>query len=142
VNRRSYLPILAALAGFFIIGTRAAAAFDLTLPPVKESEAYRKFLKRPKNELSKLLYLIDRYKDTKIKVIYDGFHYDAAHTARVTKKFLFGNYKNESALHWINAYCHRTDPRGNLILVKTPDGDVREARDLLLAELEILEKAV
>lgn len=116
------------------------AGFQVSLPPVKESQAYQMFVKRPLSELSRLIYLIDRFKDADVKVIYEGDHYEAEYAARVAKKFLLKNYRKESAEYWIKTYCHRAEKSGKFILFEAPDGSFRSARDVLLDELKVLEK--
>lgn len=131
---------LITVLGWMLAGGTALAEFQVSLPPVKESQAYQMFAKRPASELSKLLYLIDRFKDADVKVIYEGDHYEAAYAAGVAKKFLLKNYHKESAEHWVKTYCHRAEKSGKFILFEAPDGTFRSARDVLMDELKVIEQ--
>ena len=42
------------------------------LVPAKDSPAFKHYKQRSKNEISKLLYLLERFHNTEFKVIYDG----------------------------------------------------------------------
>src|SRR5437868_6872523 len=83
----------AVLAGFlsslpagFAMGEVLAAAgpapIEKPLPPgfvpLKDSVAFQQYQRRPKSDLSKLLFLIDRFSQTDIEIIYEGFHLQAA----------------------------------------------------------------
>ena len=108
--------------------------------PLGESMAYRQYQRRPKNELSKLLFLIDRFAQSKVEIIYDGFHFPAAKAAGMARWFLSRNYKKQTAEEWIFQWCNTTVPRGKIILVKLPDGSTELGREVLLGELAALER--
>jgi hypothetical protein len=115
-------------------------AFNYELSPLEESSAYRQFSRRPSSELTKLLYLIDRFKDTQVIVVYDGANYEAREAARIAKKFLMSNYKKETAEFWVRKYCFRSESANRWILFKAPDGSAGKAGEILLAELELLHR--
>lgn len=125
-----------------LIGLHAGAvfAFNYQLPPLEDSPAYRQFSRRPPSELTKLLYLIDRFRDTQVTVVYNGSNYDAREAARIAKKFLMSNYKKETAEFWVRKYCFRSEPANRWILFKAPDGSVAKAGEILLAELQRLDR--
>lgn len=107
---------------------------------LEESAAYRQYLHRPQNDLSKLIFLIDRFAQARVEIIYDGFHFPAPQAAGVARWFLARNYKKQTPEEWIYQWCNQTVPRGNLVLVKMPDGSVELGRQVLLDELAALER--
>ena len=117
----------------------SAYAFDISLPPPQQSQAYQQFVKQPKSELSKLIYLLNRLKGATGEVIYDGHHYEAGEAVRITKDYLLKNYHKETADYWIKRYCYKSEA-GQVILVKAPDGESRPVSDVVLEELTVLEK--
>lgn len=123
-----------------VISTAFSGTSSSWLPPIRESGAYQQFAKRTYSELSKLLYLIDRYKDTAILVIYDGAPYDTAICLRVVRWFLPRYYHNERAEEWVKRYCSTSILFGNPIFVKLPDGTRVLATNFLLEELRTLKE--
>jgi hypothetical protein len=117
-----------------------ASAHPLDLPPIRESAAYRNFKKRRPSEISRLVYLIDRYKGAPLRVIYDGAPYDNEIAVRVARWFLPRYYNDEKAEAWILRYCSTTFLLDNPIYVEFPDGRRRLAREVLLEELDELAK--
>ena len=110
-----------------------------SLPLMKESDAYKEYLKRPQSELSKVLFLIDRFKNTEFKVIYGGDEYDSNFGVTMARQFLILNYKNETADRWVKTHTYLSEPEGQIIYLKYPKGDRRPARDVLLEELRDLD---
>jgi hypothetical protein len=108
------------------------------VPVPENNPAYQNYLKRPKCELSKLMYLADRIKDSRTyKVIYKDREYEAALMAPIVRRYVAKNYKNESAQDWIKAHAYKTRD-GRFIYVKYPGGRLRVLRDVLLEELKQL----
>ncbi|MBI3314128.1 MAG: hypothetical protein HYZ83_07835 [Candidatus Omnitrophica bacterium] len=107
--------------------------------PTKDSQAYTEFIKRPVSEHSKLLYLIDRFGDADVQIVYDGHYFSAPFAARVARWFISRNYKKEPAQKWIMRWCNTTIARGNLIWVKLPNEKFRLAREVLVEELKSLD---
>ncbi len=107
--------------------------------PPTQSQAYKQFSGRPYSELSKIIYLIDRFGDTEVEILYDGHYYKARFVKQVARWFLFHRYKKETAEQWIQVWCHKSAFSGNLIWVKLPDKSMRPAREVLLAELKALD---
>ncbi len=132
--------VLAALLFFFSSSLALAEPLFFPLPPLQQSEAFLQFERRPVSELSKLYYLINRFKTCNIIINYDGGHYKANWAAPYVTAFLMLHYrKDETARRWVMNYCHRT-PSRKLIWAICPDGTKRPASEVLLHELEILEK--
>lgn len=118
-----------------------ASTHPLDLPPIHESMAYRNFKRRRPSEISRLVYLIDRYKGADLRVIYDGAPYENEVAVRVARWFLPRYYNNEKAEAWIVRYCSTTFPLDNPIYFEFPDGRRKLAREMLLEELAALAKA-
>lgn len=133
------------MSGLFLSGMlfsgAAEAAVGKGVPAIKDSKAYQQFLMRSPSELSKLIFLVDRFKESQVKIVYDDTPYEAAEAARHVMKFLSSNYKGEKAELWINKYATRSDPGRKLILARFKDGKVRKAKEVLLEELKDLEAA-
>ncbi|MCB9799989.1 MAG: hypothetical protein H6757_04445 [Candidatus Omnitrophica bacterium] len=107
---------------------------------IEESQAYQQFLLHEKSELSKLIYLIDRFEHADVVIIYDGFRIPAQKAAPFARWFLSHNYRNQTAKEWVLQWCSRTVPRNRLIKVSLPDGNVKLARDILMDELKWLDE--
>jgi hypothetical protein len=116
-------------------------AVDELVPPAHQSDAFRQFTTRPYSELSKILYLIDRFGSTDVEILYDGHYYHARFAKQVARWFLFHHYRKETAEQWIWRWCNKTVVTNNLIWVRFQDGTSRLAREVLLEELGALEKA-
>lgn len=124
-----------------LTGADAWAAGSDFLPPVRESEAYRLYKKRPPSELSRIIYLIDRCKGTELQVLYDGSFYTAEIAVPIARWFLSVYYRRQTAEQWVKQYCTSTIPYGNPIRVKLPDNTFRLSRDFLLEDLAALKTA-
>lgn len=111
------------------------------LPPFRESEAYHRYQGRSPSELSKLLYLMDRFRNTQFQVIYEGTTYDSNQAVDYARRYLASHYHQEKAERWIKDHAYRSGPGGRVIYMKYPDGKKRPARDVLLDELKALEQA-
>jgi hypothetical protein len=137
------------MRGIFLLGlclvSLAAASFSgpdsASLAPIQESEAYKKFSRRPQSDMSKLIYLIDRFEPSGAVVEYDGFSFNAPIAALAARTFLARNYKNESVEQWIQKWC-TTSIGGQRIFARFPDGSYKQSRDILLEESEALDEVL
>lgn len=120
---------------------RQAKSCSEQFGPLRESKAFQQFRTRPVTDLSKLFYLIDRFSGTPIEIVFNGHYYKTAFVAQLAKFFLAQNYKKETPKQWIMKWCN-VSPQGTLIWVKFPDNSFKLSRDVLLSELEELEKAL
>ena len=132
------MPKIAVLLFSLFALNASAFAFETALPPLSESPAFQQFSKQPKSELSKLIFLLNRFKESRVTVFYDKHQYTAAEASKIAKDYLVRHYHKEPAEYWIRNYLHKT-PKGNEILVKGTDADIRHALDLALQELKTLE---
>ncbi len=119
---------------------QAQTRFNPEIDPLEQSRAYKLFLTRPQNELSKLVFLIDRFKDSKIKIIYDGIEYSPPFVAKLARWFLPSHYHDEKAEKWIMVWCNKSYSERRLVWVKDPNENVKLAREVLLGELKVLEE--
>ena len=118
----------------------APPPFDPALSPLEDAKAYKMFLMRPYSELSKIVFLIDRFKESKVKVVYDDIYFDAAFAARVAKWFLSQHYRKENAREWIMLYCNQSLVDHKLIWVADEKGGFKLSREVLLSALQELEE--
>lgn len=131
--------IMALIVPAAFAGERDAEVFLTQLPSIEKTRAFEQYRSRPENELSKMLYLIDRFGETNAEVIYAGKTFKTGMVARIARWFIKTHYKDEQARGWINQWCYRTIPSGELVWVKGKDGSYFSARDILLADLGRLE---
>jgi len=133
---------LGLLSSVFLLSTvSGAAAFDAGLPPQTESIAYEQFAERPFNDLSVLIYLIDRFKESRLEIIYDGHYFPAPMASLVAKWFLGVQYRGETPREWILKWCTRTVPKGTVIWVRDEKGNFKHSHDILYEELKQLHEA-
>ncbi len=119
--------------------------FDVSKDPANdastsEQSAYEKFLKRSKSELSKLIYLIDKHRQEEFYVVHDGVEYESNWALMQARRYLAENYRKEDASEWIKAHAYRSMYGGHIIYWKTSKANVRPLRDVLLEDLEELNK--
>ena len=120
----------------------SASALDpLTfgLLPLEQSKAFQQYLTRPETEYSKIIFLIDRFGEAPIEIVYDGNYFNAVFSSKVARWFLGRNYRKETAREWILKWCNVAIFSGNLIWVKLPNGTFVLSREVLLDELKSLE---
>ena len=120
-------------------GERTPESFLARFPAIEHTKAFEQYRSRPENELSKMLYLIDRFGETDVEILYDGKTFKTGMVARMARWFIKTHYKNEAAQTWIQQWCYRTIPSGVVVWVKGKDGSYYPAREVLLEELFRLE---
>lgn len=127
---------------FLLITVLAGSPLELAvadLTPASESEAYERFKRRKsKTELSKLLYLMDRFKVADFKVRYAGSWYDATWAMKQARSYLKRYYDGEDSSEFVHKHAYRPRFGDGIVYLKLADGEVRLLRDALLEELEIL----
>ena len=126
--------------GFFSGFEHWTIASEDILPPFRESEAYQRYIHRPRTEFTKLLYLVDRFHNADLEILYEGRPYRLSNftTAQVILHIL-KHYRMETAEAWIGLNTYRSSPGGRIIQVRYPGGKLRPARDVLLEELKTLQ---
>jgi hypothetical protein len=121
-----------------LILTSGIAFAQISINPIEQTPAYQNYLKRPRCEFSKLLYLVDRIKSAEdYKVIYNDREYEPGKMICIVRLYVTKSYKNEKAEKWVQTHAYRTQ-HGRLIYVREPSGKTRILKDLLLDELKVL----
>lgn len=115
-----------------------AAAEEYALAPHTESFAYKQYQLRPKSELSKLYYLMDRYNGSDFKVLYDGAEYDSGAALKYAKSYIAKHYRKQPARAWVTENAYRSGS-GSAIYLKSPEGKTTLLRDALIEELKTIE---
>lgn len=147
MKHRSKIAILL----FFILGSSflsshlsllhaAPPVFNAQLGPAEDSKAYQKFCLRPFNELSKIVYLIDRLKESRVQVVYDDIFFNPIFVAKVAKWFLSQRYQGQKAQEFVLLYCNASLIEKKLIWVKDEKEVFKLSREILLEELKKLEE--
>lgn len=142
--KRFVLPPMAGL--FFVLVpflspfAEAADSRSEILSRIPQSHALELYRNRPVNELSKLIYLIDRFSEANATILYDGHQYRAALIAPLARLYLMRNYRGESARDWVRKRCYRSWKSGELIWGRVLYGqNFRPAHDILFEELDALD---
>lgn len=136
--------VIAVLAlGFFIAQQNPLFSEEKPLypgfVPPPQSKAYEQFMMRPQSDLSKLIYLIDRFVDSDVQVMYENHYYPASFAARIARAFLPGHYHNEKPETWVMQWCSTSFPSGSPIWMKFPNETYKLGREVLMKELKLLD---
>ena len=118
-----------------------SAHSDGALPPLEESPAYQRFLRGPRTEMAKLLFILDRFHNTDYTVTFNGATYDANTAVRFGRDYLRKFYGGEKADEWLKIHAYHAGPDGRLIYIKSPSGEWRPMAEVFLEELEALNQA-
>ncbi len=109
------------------------------LVPYQQSPAYQQYQKRPKSELSKILYLMDRFRERRdFKVVLSQVEYDSEQSLKYAKDYIARHYHQEKAKEWVMENAYRGSD-GNIFYLKYPDGQQKILRDALVEELKRIE---
>lgn len=111
------------------------------LPPLQESRAFARYKNRIKTDLSKLVYLMERFNAEGVEIKIDGNIYPARIAFPFARAYLALNYSKEKAEVWIEKHCYRSPFTNNVMLVRLGDEEYQVGRDVLLNELEALRQA-
>ena len=111
-------------------------------PGLRESKAYKTFAVRPLSDLSKILYLIDRFAEADIQILYENQSYTAPFATTVSRWFLARNYRKQTPEVWVKQWCSHSIFSNKLIYIKLNTGEFLLAKDVLLGEIEALEEAI
>lgn len=111
------------------------------LGPLPSSKAFELYQKRPKSEFSKLLFLMDRFRHSEAKLVYDGREFEPREALKTVKSYIAKHYDRKTpAKNWVHEHAYRAEGSGNIIYLKFEGEDKQVLRDVLVAELEKLEK--
>lgn len=89
-------------------------------------------------ELAKILLITEYYRDSNLRVIFDGNEYHIRSALTLARSYLQRNYHGEAAETWIKRHLSRSPGRGEVIALKFPDGRKRPLSDVLLDDLHRL----
>lgn len=143
-ERFKKISAVACLGGFLLLqnplsAEEAKKPLYPGFPALEESRAYQQYQLRPKTELSKLIFLIDRFGPTELQVIYDDIYYPAPLASKIVRAYVAVNYHNETADYWMKNYATISIFSGKPVWLKLPDESFIRARDLFLEELAELD---
>lgn len=127
--------------GFVFLGTVPAVWGADGLEPVEQSPAYQEFLKKPENDLSKMICLLNYFRTAPIVVQFEGIDYTAEFAYPFGLVYLMTNYRNENPEHWAKKHCYRSIFSNKIIYFKFQDGSSRPARDVIIEKFHELEEA-
>lgn len=119
-----------------------SSAEPRTIPVLAEekrkSPAYQQYKKRPVSDLSKLIYLGDRLKESGLLIVHDHVTYEPKKIAPLVTLYVRMNYKKEKVDEWILKHAYRNGSTFAVIFIKNLDGSLTPLRDYLLQELKTL----
>jgi|GEM_PF-1070263 len=114
------------------------SAFAASLGAFQDSAAFKQYQMRSKNDLSKLIYLLDRFNAPGVEIKLDGNIYTTDKAFPYSKGYLSKNYKKEKAEDWIRKHCYRSGDKNEVIYMRVEGSDFRPVRDILIEELKSL----
>lgn len=112
------------------------------LEPLAQSTAYQEFLKKPGNDLAKMICILNYFRTAPVVVQYDGIDYTAEAAYPVGLVYLMTNYRGEQPEEWAKKHCYRTLFNNNIIFFRFQDGSSRPARDVIIEKYHELEEAL
>jgi len=129
-------------AAFLSCGMASSGKSADGLEPLAESQAYKDFLKKPANDLAKMICILNYFRTAPVVVQYEGIDYPAQLAYPVGLVYLMTNYRGEDPKVWVKKNCYRTLSGDSIIYLKFENGKVRPARDVLLEKFQELEEAL
>ena len=133
--------VLSIACGSVFLGTVPAILGAEGLEPVEQSQAYQEFLKKPGNDLAKMVCLLNYFRTAPIMVRFEGIDYTAQAAYPFGLVYLMTNYHNEKPEDWAKKHCYRSLFGNNIIFFKFQDGSSRPVRDVILEKYHELEEA-
>ena len=134
--------VLSVSFGFVFFGTAPRVLGTEGLEPVGQSQAYQEFLKKPGNDLSKMVCLLNYFRTAPVIVRFEGIDYTAQIAYPFGLVYLMTNYRNKKPEDWAKKHCYRSLFGNNIIFFKFQDGSSRPARDVILEKYHELEEAL
>lgn len=133
--------VLAISLGFLFLGAVPAVLGAEGLEPMESSKAYQEFLKKPANDFSKMICLLNYFRTVPAVVQFEGIEYAPEFAYPIALVYLMTNYRNENPEQWAKKHCYRSIFSNKIIYLKFRDGSVRPARDVILEKYHELEEA-
>jgi len=138
---RYFAPMKIFLAVVFLCVFSFSSLVFAEIPPIQDSHAFIRYKNRIKTDLSKLVYLMERFNLPGLEIKVDGNIYPAALAFPFARAYLAFNYSQEKAEDWIQKHCYRSPFTNEMMLVRVDGGPYEVGRDFLLRELEALKAA-
>jgi len=111
------------------------------LEPLVQSQAYQEFLKKPDNDLAKMVCLLNYFRTAPVVVQFEGIDYSTQIAYPIGLVYLMTNYRNENPEKWARKHCYRSIFSNKIIYLKFQDGSSRSARDVIIEKYHELEEA-
>jgi hypothetical protein len=126
---------------FVFCGKIPAAMGTEGLQPIGKSQAFQDFLKKPANNFSKLVCILNFMRTTPVKVQYEGIDYSIESAYPIGLVYLMTNYHDEDPEQWVRKNSYRSLFKNQIIYLKLPNGSYVPARDVLIEKFHELEAA-
>jgi hypothetical protein len=91
-------------------------------------------------ELSKLLSVLEQFRNTSLKVIFDGIEYDINLAVKRAKQLIRKHFRSGPASIWVKNNLYLSPFKREVIYLKFPDGGMRPLRDVILERLQRLHR--
>ena len=114
---------------------------DEGLAPFEQSEAYQQYLKKPQDNLSKLLCGLNYFRTAPVMVQYDDVDYPVQFCYPLGLAYLLTHYHDEEPVRWIKKNCYRSPTADKIMYFKFPDNSYRPVREIFIDTYRKLEKA-
>lgn len=110
---------------------------------LEQTKAFQTFLKSPRAETDRQHYLFDRLMESEgLEFFHDGAWYGKIEAYRGGMWLMRHRYqKGQETRDFIKKNIYRSD-KGNVHLVKYPDGSIQEGASILYNELTLLEETL
>ena len=131
--------VIVSISFSFVFGGAVSAAEGLE--PVEQSQAYQEFLKKPANDLSEMICLLNYFRTAPVVVQFEGIDYAAQVAYPVGLIYLMTHYRNEKPEQWARKHCYRSIFSNKIIYLKFQDGSSRPFRDVVIEKFHELEAA-
>jgi len=133
--------VAAALLCFSLALGAGLVRGDDGLPPFEQSEAYQQYLKKPQDNLSKLLCGLNYFRTAPVMIRFDDVDYSAQFCYPLGLAYLLTHYHDEEPVRWIKKNCYRSPTADKIMYFKFPDGSYRPIREIFINTYQQLEKA-
>lgn len=113
--------------------------------PIEETDAFKTFMQSDQGPVQEQQYLFQRLKeaDQSLKYYHDGNWYSWLEAYRGGNWLVRNRYqKGQDTRTFLKKYVLRSEDKKELHLIKYPDGSIQIGYDVLMNELDLLEKTV
>ncbi len=118
---------------------RSSVYYDGTATSeIRQARLLNEIQEGNKQELAKLLYVMEIYRNKDVKIIFDGIEYDINHALTEAQRLITHYYKGQPAGDFVQTHLYRTPFQDQIIYMIMADGMRRPLRDVFLEELQNL----